>query len=330
MRRVFSIRPLANRRQAAGPVAIACSLAAVLLLSPATVGAWTLSLADSVVVPPGAVKLGDVLTGAVPVAASGLLLTSDAHPGQRFTVSRNGLLRKLVGERMAAGVRCEGAESCLVVVAGSRIAEATLRERLGLALHRWLPTAAPGAPPVWSEILGELPTPPVAEAWRVSLVEPKTLEPGRNLVRVAVDAGGRRSRFTATVVCHVFAETASAVGVVEAGDPLRPGLFAWEWADLARIDAGAARGRDSLTGMAAGRRLAAGDVLRRSDLEPIPLVRRGEPVELVLARGGVAVSVTGRARQDGARDQIITVRSDVDGRLVTGRVAADGRIMWRR
>lgn len=116
---------------------------------------------------------------------------------------------------------------------------------------------------------------------------------------------------------------------VRAEDALQADDFAWEWRNLTQVDSGVAVGRDCLDGMTAVRTLAAGDELRIADMKRTPLVRQGEPVELVFGRGGVEVTLRGTARQDGAEGQIVSVRNEIDGRLITGRVTGPGRVSWR-
>ena len=107
-------------------------------------------------------------------------------------------------------------------------------------------------------------------------------------------------------------------------------LFTWEWTDLCDLQSGFVVGRAQIAGMCTARGLAAGVRLRQSDLRPIPLVRAGQTVELLIRRGAVSVAAHAVARQDGAQGQMITVRNGLTGRLVTARVTGAATVEWMR
>jgi len=306
------------------------SLAAVLLLLPGLGGAWTLTMADTVRVAAGEARLADFSSTPVPAAVADILVVSGGRPGTGSTVSRGTLLRHLVRAELARDVRFAGAENCRVVFAGDRIDTFEMADRLRADLAELLPQAPPGAPATWCGLDGDLPRLTVAEDWRLEIIEPRRLEPGRNLVRVRINDGDRAFRFTATVICHLFGEVARARTKLERGELLGVDAFTWEWTDLATVDRSLVVGREALAGMSAAAALAAGDPLRTAAICRTPLVVRGDPVELILSRGGVAVSVAAHARQNGHRDQMITVRNDLNGKLVSGRVVGPGRVAWKR
>ena len=112
--------------------------------------------------------------------------------------------------------------------------------------------------------------------------------------------------------------------------PLDEGQFEWRWVDLSEIPGGMVACRDQLRGASAARTMRAGDPLRTSDLKPTPVIRAGDPVELIVQRGGVSVSVRAMARQAGCLGQTIPVRNEMTGRLVNARVAGPGLVEWRR
>ncbi len=326
-----------RRRPGAATAAGATVLAAVaaflaLVVAPApgwAGGAWTLALRDSVAVAGPRVRLGDVAEGPLPPRAAALVLGSGG-PGRTLRLTAKGILRRLVTAGLAAEVRLAGAERCRVRLGGRPVAAGPVRERVEALLGERLPAGPPGAPASWLELELAPPRLTAAGSWTVELLGSEPLRPGRNLVGVAVTAGERRTRLSATVTCHVYGETAVATGAVRREEALAPDRFAWSWRDLADGTDGLLVGRERLTGCCATRDLAPGDELRESDLRPIPLVRRGEPVELVIRRGGVAVSVTAEARQDGRLGQVVSVRNSLNGEVVAGRVAGPGRVEWRR
>jgi flagella basal body P-ring formation protein FlgA len=142
--------------------------------------------------------------------------------------------------------------------------------------------------------------------------------------------GNRRESFPATVILHQFGEVARAVKDLSREQPVHENLFTWQWQDLADLERGLAIGRSSVTGASLTRNLPAGANLREADLKETPLILAGDPVELQVRRGQVAVTVRAFARQNGCLGQTIPVRSELTGRLVNARVAGPGLVEWRR
>ncbi len=311
-------------------------LTALLALALAVLGwttpgrAWVLALADSVVVPAGRVTLADVTVVPPPPAVADLVLAAGLAPGRRLVVTRRGVLRELSLSHRAGDVVCQGAATCTVVARGMRVGRDALAAALLDALADWLPRGEPGAPPAGLELVSETPSLQVGDRWRLELVEPRRLQPGRNLVRAAVASPEGRHVFTATVVCHQPVPVPRAVRDLAKGQLLTPDLLAWSWEDAAVLDRDIVQGRGGLDGVVVRRPVAAGQPLRRGDIALAPLVRQGERVELILRRGAVAVTTSGVARQDGVRDQLIYVRNELDGRLIKGRVTGPGRVAWGR
>jgi len=314
-----------------GAGAAATPLLVVLLLAVATGSAfaWVLELPGDCEAAGPTVTLGDITLGTVPDAAAKLVLVGDGDPGRIYTLTRRRLLRELSSRHMASDVVLRGAKTCRVTVTGETVATLELEAALLAGLRTWLPARPDGAPDAVLALEGKLPAVAVDGAWSLELVDQQRLRPGRNLVAVRVTAPRGGTRFTATVVCHSYGEVPRARAAIRADDALQAQDFTWEWRNLTQVDSGVAVGRDVLAGMTAVRGLSAGDELRIADMKRTPLVRQGEPVELVFGRGGVEVTLRGTARQDGAAGQIVTVRNEIDGRLITGRVTGPGRVSWR-
>jgi flagella basal body P-ring formation protein FlgA len=295
-----------------------------------TAHAWVLELREAWTTDGAVVRLGDVATGELPAAAAALVLAAGGTPGGTLTLDRGAVLRRLVTERLAAEVVCRGPEHCVVTFAATRLDPARIENVLRDALAAWLPPAAPDAPPTTLDIAGELPSPALDGDWTLTLIEPRTLLAGRNLVRARIDAGRGAARFTATVVCHVHGEIARALADLPPGRPLDGELLAWEWCDLASLRGGELVGRAAAAGMNCVAPVAAGAILRQAAVRRTPLVTAGQRVELVLDRGGVSVTTMAVAREDGAGGEQISVRNELDGRLVRARVEGPGRVAWNR
>jgi flagella basal body P-ring formation protein FlgA len=299
-----------------------------LLATP--VAAWVLELPESCEVSGLTVTLGQIAQGEIPAEAAELVLVGKGTPGRTYTVERRGLLRKLTSARLARGVVLRGADKCQVTLAGQSVSTGSIETALLNALQVWLPPASPGGPDAALALTSELPEIAVTGQWTVSVNRTRQLLPGRNPVTVEVHASHGVIRFSAVVECHVFGEIAKARVTIAKGETLTDDMFTWEWSNLSQIESGLSTGRERLQGMATAKALQAGDYLRESHVRKAPLVFQGEPVELVLGRGGVEVTLRGTARQDGAMNQIISVRNELDGHLVTAKVTGPGRVAWRK
>lgn len=306
----------------------------VILASGPTYGqeVWTgnLVLVESARVTSGEVCLQDVAVGELPAELSSLLLTAGGAPGQSIEISRRLILRKLVQAGLAAGVNLGGATSCRVHFAGQPIAWDSWQERVDAALGDLVPPQADGAPDAWLETNVPLPSRGVQGDWRLALLSTEKLSPGRNLVRAAVVSREGREELTIQATLHAYGQVGRARAELDRDAPLRPENFNWEWVDLADSHHGLVLGADSLTGQSLKRTLAAGDLLRRTDLRETPVVRAGDPVELRASRGQVSVTIRAYARQSGVLGQVIPVRNELTGRLVNARIAGPGLVEWRR
>jgi len=291
---------------------------------------WRVVIPDTVMIQGDKALLRDVSAVAVPALVGDVVIYAGAAPNTMITVSRQKILRKLVTAGLSSGVAFQGAESCQLVFAGRELNSSALATEIRRELRDLVPPPLAGAPDSW---LGwELPSLRLSAAgdWRVQLNRHTPLSPGRNLVQVSVIDGEHREAFSISVVLHSFGETARAIRNIAKDTPLNEAQFKWEWQDLAERSSGVASGRLSLDGASATRSITAGDLLRVADLKDTPLILAGDPVELVVVRGQVAVTVRAVARQQGCLGQTIPVRNELTGRLVNARVAGPGLVEWRR
>jgi len=291
---------------------------------------WQVVLPDTVQVQCGTVLLRDITLQPVPAAAGEIVLDAGSAPNTAIRISRQMILRKLVTAGLSAGVSFRGAESCCLAFAGHELNGNTLATAVRRKLQTLVPSTAAGAPVSWFEF--DYPSLRLSADgdWQIQLNRHVPLEPGRNLVQVRLVSGNHHEVFGASVVLHSFGETARAVRAIDRETPLNEAQFRWQWQDLAEVASGIAVGRDALAGASTARSLAAGDPLRQADLHETPLILAGDPVELLVVRGQVAVTVRAFARQQGCLHQTIPVRNELTGRLVNARVAGPGLVEWRR
>lgn len=122
-------------------------------------------------------------------------------------------------------------------------------------------------------------------------------------------------------------ETKAAVldHAVTRGDLLVPADFTIAQMPVAEVR-GALSGND-VVGMEARRNLAAGSVVRLSDVMPRQLVRRGEPVAIRVVSGALTISAAGRALGSGAKGDMVRVVTATTSRTLDGFVDGAGSVL---
>lgn len=83
---------------------------------------------------------------------------------------------------------------------------------------------------------------------------------------------------------------------------------------------------EQLHGMQLKRAVAAGEPLLLRDLEPRPVIRRGERVTATLERGSIHITISGTALADGALGGRIAVKNDQGGKRLWGLVTGAGAV----
>ncbi|MDI3279767.1 MAG: flagellar basal body P-ring formation chaperone FlgA [Bacillota bacterium] len=78
--------------------------------------------------------------------------------------------------------------------------------------------------------------------------------------------------------------------------------------------------QEDLLGQRLVRSVRAGEVLRLSAVEPVPVVEKGTEVVLTVRQRGVVVTAVGRALEDGGQGQVIRVQNVDSGKILQGRV----------
>jgi flagella basal body P-ring formation protein FlgA len=84
---------------------------------------------------------------------------------------------------------------------------------------------------------------------------------------------------------------------------------------------------ESLLGTETRRELRAGSPLKAPDFAPKTLIRRGEPIRIRLASGGLTLEGRGVAKEDGALGDRIRIENADSRRALIGRVAATGLVI---
>ncbi|NLN17576.1 MAG: flagellar basal body P-ring formation protein FlgA [Firmicutes bacterium] len=90
---------------------------------------------------------------------------------------------------------------------------------------------------------------------------------------------------------------------------------------------GALKSPEEAVGKRSTRYLRAGSVLTDGALDAVPLIQRGQQVEILAMVGDVSVSAPGIARSDGRRGELIPVVNSLSNRIVHGIVLDGERVL---
>lgn len=113
---------------------------------------------------------------------------------------------------------------------------------------------------------------------------------------------------------------------------LRPGTilsdadFTYADRDANRLPRDVVREVREVVGLRAKRSLRKDQTFRSTQIEGVPLVERGDRVQLIMQAGALRISAAGKAQESGARGEWIRVVNVDSKRELSGRVDAQGRV----
>ncbi len=114
--------------------------------------------------------------------------------------------------------------------------------------------------------------------------------------------------------------------VIYPGDIIQDDMLVDTPSEDAPSRAGDVTARNAIIGKMARRTLLPGQPIAPSDIGNPRLVVNGGPVTLCFTEGGLTISTSGAAQQDGTEGELIRVRNTDSGVIVSGVVQADGSV----
>lgn len=150
---------------------------------------------------------------------------------------------------------------------------------------------------------------------------------GRVSVTVALYAGDRLvKRNVVSAYVRVTERIVVASRDLRRGDILEPGDLTHAERDSVRMPTDAIRSIEDALGFRMKRSLRRDRELRRSQIEKVPLVERGDRVMLVLESGALRIQAIGRTKEAGAAGEWIRVINVDSKRELSGRLDREGRV----
>ncbi|WP_417797032.1 flagellar basal body P-ring formation chaperone FlgA [Stutzerimonas nitrititolerans] len=128
----------------------------------------------------------------------------------------------------------------------------------------------------------------------------------------------------ATAYAHVLLPVVHAKTIIERGQTIDADDIELQRINIANARRGYYNRPSEVIGMAAKRRIRAGQTITPALLEQPMAVKRGQPVKIVASQDGIEASTSGEALSDGLPDEIIRVRNVRSGKVIDAKVVEEG------
>lgn len=128
----------------------------------------------------------------------------------------------------------------------------------------------------------------------------------------------------ATGQAHVFLPVVHAEGIIDRGQTLTANDLKLQRINIAKARRGYYNRIEEVAGLAAKRRIRAGQTITPALLEQAMAVRRGQPVKIVASHDGIEASTSGEALADGQPGDVIRVRNMGSGKVIDAKVLGSG------
>ncbi len=124
---------------------------------------------------------------------------------------------------------------------------------------------------------------------------------------------------------EAIAPVAVAKRTLQRGESITPDDFTFSDLDISRIR-GAITNPEALVGKKMRSLLRAGQPLRATTLEQIPVISKGEPVKIIIRSASMLLTATGLALNNGGYNQIIRVQNSNSNKVLRAQVTGPGTV----
>lgn len=138
--------------------------------------------------------------------------------------------------------------------------------------------------------------------------------------------GEKLDQRTASARVRVFQDVVVAAQRLDRHTLVEPEAARFERRDIRTLGDQVVTSLEEITGKRARRMLPEGKVILASDLEDIPIIQRGEKILVVTNLGGITVTATATALENGFEGEVISVKNDRSGKRLRGFVLAQGLV----
>ncbi len=144
---------------------------------------------------------------------------------------------------------------------------------------------------------------------------------GPTVVRLELHVDGKLDRaMTVTVDCRLYRDVVVSTRSVRRGTPLEADAFVVEERDVTSLKHGFFAALEDLVDMQSARPIGVGEVVSHRHVEAVPIVHRGDDVNMSVTTGNMSLLATGVAMEDGGVGERIRVRNLDSGKVVYGEI----------
>lgn len=167
--------------------------------------------------------------------------------------------------------------------------------------------------------------------WRLAEPRPIRLAGSVIITLERRDENGKLRKTSASGTARVFGEALTVRNRVEAGQPLDSTTLTCVETELTRLNGIPVSLLSFVSARITARTLVPGRIILEQDIKNTPVIRRGQAVALFVTDGGVRIRLNGRALEDGAVGDRISVAADVGkSKSFLGTVAVDSTVLLAR
>lgn len=153
---------------------------------------------------------------------------------------------------------------------------------------------------------------------------------GNVILQVEFTHGGRIfEKFNCRVQVQTFEKAVVVQQYVARHDVIPTSALKIVTCETTDFDGNIIRALKDAEGMRAKRQLSAGTILSMDEVEPIPLIRRGDTVILLVKVRNLTVTAKGKALADGCKNEIIRVKNLDTQKQLKGKVIAERQVLIR-
>ena len=273
------------------------------------------------------VLLGDIASitpeGSEAKALASDRITTSPNPGKSRTIKASSIIDMMRYDKGAADITWSGAKSIEVTRKGQVITKERMKQIVAEFIGRRL-QSLPDAEIRFTSVRtpGDIILPTGKITYTVRPSKPTIIGSSSFNILFAVD-GRTIKNCTVRGRLEALASVATAAVNVRRGSIITPDQVEMVRQDISKLDA-PYFSRERVVGLQAKRTIRAGKPLDTMNVAPPPVIKKGEPVEIIASRGPLRISTKGIATMDGRPGDFIRVKNISSSKLVYCKVDAPG------
>ncbi len=273
------------------------------------------------------VHLGDIASitpeGSEAKALAADHITTSPNPGKSRAIKVSSIIDMMRYNKGAADITWSGAKSIEVTRKGQVITKEQMKRIVAEYIGRHL-NNLPDAEIRFTSVRtpGDIILPTGKMTYTVRPSKPTIIGSSSFNILFAVD-GRTIKNCTVRGRLEALASVATAAVNIRRGSIITPDQVEMVRRDISKLDM-PYFSRERVVGLQAKRTIRAGKPLDTMNVAPPPVIKKGEPVEIIASRGALRISTKGIATMDGRPGDFIRVKNISSSKLVYCKVDAPG------